>query len=252
MRVLLIRHGQTPANVRGDLDTAAPGPGLTELGRRQAESLVDALGPEPIAGIYVSRLVRTHLTAAPLAAARGLTPVELPGTHEIEAGDLEGRRDPDAVRAYFGTVIAWVEGDLARPMPGGPDGAAFFARFDASLAQIATRHAPDATVAVVSHGAAIRVWAGARVPEFGGDVAGSRHLDNTGVVAVEGTVPGLGSGGWRGLSWAGVAVGGSALSDPVAADVTGDPVEGALATGSGRALPTDPALGAEDDAEDGA
>ena len=30
MRLLLIRHGQTPANVRGELDTAAPGPGLTD------------------------------------------------------------------------------------------------------------------------------------------------------------------------------------------------------------------------------
>ena len=30
MRILFVRHGQTPANVRGLLDTAAPGPGLTK------------------------------------------------------------------------------------------------------------------------------------------------------------------------------------------------------------------------------
>ena len=31
---LLIRHGQTPSNVAGALDTGRPGPGLTALGRR--------------------------------------------------------------------------------------------------------------------------------------------------------------------------------------------------------------------------
>ena len=35
MRLLLIRHGETPGNVLGQLDTAHPGPGLTDLGERQ-------------------------------------------------------------------------------------------------------------------------------------------------------------------------------------------------------------------------
>lgn len=33
MRLLLIRHGETPTNVGYLLDTAVPGPGLTEIGR---------------------------------------------------------------------------------------------------------------------------------------------------------------------------------------------------------------------------
>ncbi|KTR37372.1 histidine phosphatase, partial [Curtobacterium oceanosedimentum] len=39
MRLLLIRHGQTPANVSGVLDAEVPGPGLTELGQQQADAL---------------------------------------------------------------------------------------------------------------------------------------------------------------------------------------------------------------------
>ena len=31
MRLVLIRHGQTPSNVCGLLDTAPPGPGLTHI-----------------------------------------------------------------------------------------------------------------------------------------------------------------------------------------------------------------------------
>src|SRR5699024_5083913 len=33
MRLLLIRHGQTPSNVEGILDAGYPGPGLTALGQ---------------------------------------------------------------------------------------------------------------------------------------------------------------------------------------------------------------------------
>jgi broad specificity phosphatase PhoE len=224
MRILFVRHGQTPANVGGILDTAAPGPGLTDLGSRQAQAIVDALGHETISAIYVSKLVRTHETAAPLAAALGLTPVELPGTHEIEAGDVEGRRDHEAVRTYLTTVFAWGAGDPSPVMPGGSDGHDFFARFDDAVAGIAAQHPDDATVVVVSHGAAIRVWTGSRVGNLGGGFTADNHLDNTGVVVVEGSP----DTGWTALSWGGVPVGGERLAAVGADDPTGDPLEEAL------------------------
>ncbi|WP_191282377.1 histidine phosphatase family protein [Pseudolysinimonas yzui] len=224
MRILFVRHGQTPANVRGILDTAAPGPGLTELGTRQAHAVVEALGHESIAAIYVSKLLRTHETAAPLAAALGLTPVELDGTHEIEAGDVEGRSDHDAVRTYMTTVFAWGSGDPSPVMPGGPDGHAFFARFDGAIAQVAAEHPVDATVVVVSHGAAIRVWTGARVRNLGDGFTADNHLDNTGIVVVDGSP----EAGWTALSWGGVPVGGAQLADPTADDPTGDALDEAL------------------------
>ena len=46
MRLLLIRHGQTPSNVLGALDTLVPGPGLTPLGLEQAAAIPDALAGE--------------------------------------------------------------------------------------------------------------------------------------------------------------------------------------------------------------
>lgn len=219
-----MRHGQTPANVAGVLDTAAPGPGLTELGTRQADGVVHALEHESIAAIYVSRLRRTHDTAAPLAAALGLTPVELPGTHEIEAGDYEGLSDHDSVAGYLGTVFAWDDGDLGRAMPGGPDGHAFFERFDASIAQVVAAHPADATVVIVSHGAAIRIWTGARVEHLGDGFTGDHHLDNTGVVVVEGSP----ETGWAALSWGGVPLGGAQLADPAADDPLGETLDEAL------------------------
>ena len=222
MRLLLIRHGQTPANVRGELDTAAPGPPLTELGRAQAAAVPDALASEHIDGIYVSRLVRTAQTAAPLARTRGeMHRVVLPGIHEIEAGELEGRTDKEAVRDYLMTVWSWGEGNLGARMPGAGDGHEFFGRFDADVARVTAEHAPDATVALFSHGAAIRVWTSARATNIAPEFPGRQHLDNTGVVALEGSP----SEGWVVTSWAGEPIGGAELNDPTADDITGETLE---------------------------
>lgn len=217
MRLLLIRHAQTPANVQGVLETARPGPGLAPLGREQAAAVPDAVAGERIAAIYVSPLVRTTLTATPLAEHLGLPTIEREGFEEIEAGSLEGRSDRASVHAYLETVFAWLSGDPGRAMPGGPDGTAFFARFDGALARVAAEHPADATVAVFSHGAAIRVWVAARGRNLGPDFAGATMLDNTGIVVLTGSP----ADGWIVETWAGTPVGGDELADPAAADPTG-------------------------------
>jgi broad specificity phosphatase PhoE len=225
VRLLLIRHGQTPANVRGLLATARPGPGLTKLGRRQAQALADsmladAVAGEQIAAIFVSPLTRTAETAAPLAASLGLDPQVLEGLEEIEAGDLEDRRDMPSVMTYVRTVFGWAAGDLDVRMPGAIDGIEFFSRFDAAIAAIAAQH-PDATVAIVSHGAAIRVWSGSRAGNLSADYTAHRHLDNTGVVVLTGSP----EGGWLAETWMGEPIGGLELADHTAADPTGDPID---------------------------
>jgi len=112
MRLLLIRHGQTPHNITGALDTARPGAGLTPLGQAQAQAIPAAPAGEDVAAIYASPLVRTRLTAAPLAAARGLDVQVCEGLEEISAGDLELRTDDEAVAAYLSTATGWAEGEL--------------------------------------------------------------------------------------------------------------------------------------------
>lgn len=222
MRLLLIRHGQTPSNVEGLLDTAAPGPGLTELGHAQASRIPTALAGEPIDGLFVSRLRRTVLTAEPLATDRRLDPVVLPGIHEIEAADLEMRRDHDAIRTYMTTAFAWGLGELNARMPGGEDGHEFFARFDESIRTAAS--SGIGTAAVVSHGAAIRVWVAGRARNVPPSFAGHHEIQNTGIVELVGT-PEI---GWTLVSWQGTPIGGAELSDDRADDPTGEPVDEAL------------------------
>jgi len=217
MRLFLIRHGQTPANVLGELDTAHPGPGLTELGARQAAVIPDALRLQAIDAIFASTLLRTQLTAQPLAAARRLEVQVTGGLHEIEAGTLEGRSDHASVRTYMETVFAWGSGNLDVRMPGAMDGHAFFTRFDADIAAAASA-AP--TAAVFSHGAAIRVWAAARARNVTPLFAGTNDLGNTGMVELSGSP----QEGWTLVSWAGLPVGGPELVDASAEGPTGEPI----------------------------
>ncbi len=146
-------------------------------------------------------------------------PVELPGIHEIEAGELEMRHDHEAYKIYLETAFAWGLGDLDRRMPGGDNGHEFFARFDESIGMVRAGHA-----VVFSHGAAIRVWVAGRANNVPPAFAGEHDIQNTGVIELDGTL----ETGFTLLSWQGTPVGGSDLSDDTAEDPTGETLEEAL------------------------
>jgi len=211
MRLLLIRHGQTSSNVIRALDTAVPGADLTDLGREQAAAVPEALADEPIDAIYVSNLVRTQQTAAPLAAARGLEPVIREGLREVDAGDLEMNSDFDSMKAYVGTFIKWAGEDYDARIPGGENGHDAFDRFDAVVAEAAALGLQN--VAIVSHGAMIRYWVARATVNIDAEFTRNNDLTNTAVVVVTGDP----ETGWLTESWTGEAVGGPQLTD-LAAD----------------------------------
>jgi len=207
MRLLLIRHGQTSSNVIRALDTAMPGADLTELGREQAAAVPDALAHEPIDAIYVSTLVRTQQTAAPLAAARGLTPIIREGLREVDAGDLEMKTDFDSMKAYVGTFIQWAGEQYDQRIPGGENGHEAFDRFDAVVAEAAASGLEN--VAIVSHGAMIRYWVARATVNIDAEFTSKSDLTNTAVVVVTGDP----QSGWLTESWTGQAIGGPELTD---------------------------------------
>ena len=217
MRLILVRHGQTPSNLGGLLDTDEPGAHLTDLGRRQAEALPGALGGEAFEVLYASTLVRTQQTAAPLASAAGLEVQVRPGVREISAGELEMLGDPGSVRIYLETAFAWSAGDLDRRMPGGEDGHEVFGRYDAVVEEVVASGAR--TAVVVSHGAIIRAWCAARAANVTTGLAARHALSNTGAVVLDGTP----RAGWTALTWEGRAVGGPELDGSLADGPAGEP-----------------------------
>ncbi|GAB3118514.1 histidine phosphatase family protein [Glaciibacter psychrotolerans] len=210
MRLLLIRHGQTPANVRGELDTLVPGPGLTTLGLEQAAAIPAALAAENIGALYASVQTRAQLTAAPLAAATGLSVQVRDGLREISAGDLELHTDRASITIYHEVSFAWAAGDIERRMPGGESGAEVFARFDAVIAEAAG--SGHGTVACVAHGQVIRAWTASRSRNVDAATASAHVMHNTGVMTLDGSP----ETGWTVLSWSGTAIGGRSVDEGAA------------------------------------
>ena len=194
MRLLLIRHAETTANAERLLDTAPPGTDLSERGRVQAEQLVEALADVPVDAIYVSDLVRTQQTAAPLAAARGLVPLIRPGIREIQAGEYEMAPDDGSWGAYLAVLYRWADGEPHARIPRGESGIEVLARYDAVVAEAAEHEA----AAIISHGAVIRAWTGARAANVDRAFVADTRLYNTAVIILDGSP----DSGWRVETWA--------------------------------------------------
>lgn len=204
MRLILIRHGQTPSNVLGLLDTAPPGPGLTELGTAQAAGVPGRVAGEPIEAVFASTATRARLTAAPLAEARGLEVTVRGGVREIAAGDWEMLGDQLSVAGYLSTIGGWMAGrrDERTPGPSGESGREVLHRFDLVVAEIGARGLAGA--AIVAHGAINRFWASIRAENLDDEFGASHALPNTGIV----TLTGDQEHGWIVDSWTSADLGG--------------------------------------------
>ena len=194
MRLLLIRHAESTANVGRLLDTAPPGADLTDRGREQADALVGGLDDVALDALYVSDLVRTQQTAAPLARARSLTPTGRAGVREIQAGDYEMAPDDGAWDAYLGVLRRWFDGEPEARIPGGESGLEVMTRYDEVVAEAAQHD----SAAIVSHGAVMRAWTGARAVNVDAGFVAATRLHNTAVIVLDGDP----TAGWRVVTWA--------------------------------------------------
>ncbi|MCA1187828.1 MULTISPECIES: histidine phosphatase family protein [unclassified Saccharopolyspora] len=197
LRLVLVRHGQTPSNVAGLLDTLPPGPGLTEQGRRQAADLAERLGTEKVLSVHASRALRAQETALPTATRHGLDVRIADGTHEIFVGDLEGRGDLDARERFDEIYDGWHHGE-DRSMPGGETGTQALTRFFAS-AQPVLDEVTTGAVVLVSHGAMVRLVAARLAPEVEPRRSSAAYLPNTGIIVLE--ADSASPTGWRCAQW---------------------------------------------------
>jgi broad specificity phosphatase PhoE len=159
-RLVLVRHGQSHANLERRLDTRPPGAELTDLGRDQARAFARGLAHPP-AMIAHSVAVRAAQTAAEIGGEVGLDAREFEGLHEAQVGELEDRTDDEAIAEFETVYQRWHEGDLNVPMPGGETGNDVLDRYVPVLTQLRMRYLDDdawhGDIVVVSHGAAIRL-----------------------------------------------------------------------------------------------
>lgn len=219
-RLVLVRHGQSHANVERRLDTRPPGAALTDLGREQARTFARGLVRPP--GLLAHSLARRAAeTAAEIAAAAAATdPLQFDGLHEVQVGELEDRSDDEAITEFESIYQRWHEGDLGVAMPGGESGDDVLDRYVPVLTQLRMRYLDDDAwhddVVVVSHGAAIRLVS-AVLAGVESTFALDHHLANTEAVVLAPVTDGR----WSCVQW-------GARVPPFYPEPGADPVRDAL------------------------
>ncbi len=199
--LMLVRHGETPANVKHILDSLPPGPPLTEVGRRQAEALGERLADEPVTAVYASTAIRAQETAGPVAKTHSLAVEVIDGVFEVQVGELEGLADTASIERFLVVFSEWTRGNLDVAMPGGGEnGKQVIDRFDVAIATIRAAH-PDGLVVLVSHGGAIRLVAEYLADNVGPQLANAGLIPNTGQVLLE-----LRGDHWHCVEWTGVDI----------------------------------------------
>lgn len=155
MRLILVRHGETPWNRTLQYQGHAPVP-LNEQGREQARRLAFRLARSGAVAIYSSDLPRAWETAEIIGEQLALRPIAMPDWREIDVGLWEGLT-PDELYQRFPDHMREYDRDPARTVRlGGESYAQLQARVLRAFHQIEAAHQSGETIIVVSHGGSIR------------------------------------------------------------------------------------------------
>ncbi|WP_129671709.1 histidine phosphatase family protein [Candidatus Chloroploca sp. Khr17] len=190
MRLILVRHGETPWNVTLQYQGQGQVP-LNERGREQARRAADRVARYGATALYSSDLARAWESAELIGAVIGQTPVAMPQLREIDVGQWEGLT-PEELYRRFPDHMAEYRRDPARTVRlGGESYAQLQARALQALMQIQEQHKPDDVVVAVSHGGTIRALL---CHVIGLDLAnfGRMWLDNGSLTELR-----MGRNGWR-------------------------------------------------------
>ncbi|HLF17154.1 MAG TPA: histidine phosphatase family protein, partial [Candidatus Thermoplasmatota archaeon] len=155
------RHGETTSN----RDQVIQGPridaSLSELGRRQAHAVAEALAGERLDALYTSPMARARETAQALAehrAASRLAVQVVPELYEMDYGLFAGRTYDDVRDEMDQVLDAWRLGFVDQSFPGGESAILAQHRVRPFALRLRTQ-AESETLAVVAHGRINRVLA---------------------------------------------------------------------------------------------
>ena len=164
MRILLIRHGQSKANVNGRIQ--GPDDPLTDFGRHQAKLVGEHLAREYHFDLLVSSaLHRARETASIIAEHTGHDVDHDPRFAEIMNGHSVGMLWTDWREANpeLAAVWGWDVRHADAAWPGGESGRDVCNRAFAAWDELVEKYAgSDKTIAIVSHGGVI-AWFAARI-----------------------------------------------------------------------------------------
>lgn len=179
----LIRHAEAEGNLYRRIQGQWDGE-VTPRGRRQIDALAERFRTTALDAVYSSDMRRTIETAGALLRHHALALQTTPRLREIYMGAWEGLTWGDADYAEPEQMFFFNHDPARWSIPGAEPYSVVERRITSVLNDIAARH-PDGTVAVVSHGTAIRTYLAARLGIASSDIGTLAHGDNTCVAKLE-------------------------------------------------------------------
>jgi alpha-ribazole phosphatase len=155
LRLLLIRHGETPWNAAARFQGQSDVP-LNHRGRHQAATLARVMAGEAIQALYASDLRRAWQTAQAIAAITGLTAQPEPRLREMSFGVWEGLTYGDIERRDHGALTAWQAAPSEVAPPQGETLTQVADRVRQAYDDMVGKHMGH-TVALVAHGGPLQV-----------------------------------------------------------------------------------------------
>jgi broad specificity phosphatase PhoE len=191
-----IRNAQSVANADGIIDTALPGPSLTDDGKGQAQQLTHQ--HNEFDSIYSSPMAADQQTAAPLASQVGKQVEVLQGLQSVNAGWYNGKPESMASSTYMLAPVRWVDGDIDTSIPGSVSGSDFNSQFSGAIRKIydSGHNKP----VVFSQSVAIMVWTLMNTQNPKVSLLNNHPLPNVGRVVITGNP----TTGWTLVDWDGV------------------------------------------------
>ncbi|HHT17304.1 MAG TPA: GNAT family N-acetyltransferase [Papillibacter sp.] len=177
--IYLIRHAEAEGNlyrrIHGQYNSL-----ITPRGKEQIKRLEERFRDIPIDAIYSSDLHRTIKTAAAVSRPKNLPIIPRPDLREIAMGvwedltwgDVE-RSEPDQLYAFNNDPLRWTVQDAEHFE-------AFQRRITDAIREIALQNRGK-TVAIVTHGMALRAFAAEIMNIEPGEISRVPHSDNTSV-----------------------------------------------------------------------
>ena len=151
--VYLVRHCESEGNACRRSHAHFDGI-VTRKGLRQADALAARFADEPVTAIYSSDSYRSRMTAAPLAAAKGLPVQYRMLLREYTIGTWEGFAIGRTGRQFPDLYPTWTSTPHAHNIPGA-DNFAIVAERGYAIIQRMAKENPGGTVVAISHSCTI-------------------------------------------------------------------------------------------------
>lgn len=152
MKLYLIRHGQTQADVNGVI-CGSSDIGLTELGKQQAEHLANMLASVRLDGIIHSGMLRSEQTANIILGQRDIKLDIQPLAQEICFGQWELRCHQEVRSSATASYADWCRDWQLAEVPDGELFADFSQRIRQALSQLYLRPANSQLAIIGEQGA---------------------------------------------------------------------------------------------------